>query len=132
MDDSEVFIKQCDHEKIQGGWKPKVGDWTDKGIIVKMITSYAGTSIVVYHSHQTKAYDKSQLIFKPRQDQLWEMLPQIKEHDWILQRYVSGGKRGWCVACGYSLEEYLADTPEQALIQGVMHQHGLRWDGEWS
>lgn len=64
---------------------------------------------------------------KNRLDQLIEMLP--KEMEWELIK----AKGHYYFSTYPTLKFYQKTiTPEQALIQGVMHQHGLVWDsGAW-
>ena len=78
MDTSQEYIKTCDCPEIQDGWKPEVGDWADKGVIVgrrkdffiirRWTSPLSGCAV---------EYNKSQLIFLPRQDQLQGMVMPV-------------------------------------------------------
>lgn len=136
MDDSETYTKMADHEKIQSLWEPKIGDWTNYGQVhgFKPFQNVPGKYFIVLDSGKIWHPDNSDLIWLPRQDQLIEMLPENqtwslyywespvdKEHFTFLMGSILGCSRG----------EFNGSSAEQALIQGVMYQHGLRWDGGW-
>ncbi len=72
MDKSPKYIKMCDCPEIQEGWKPAVGDWTDKGIVVKVFKDRVWLAFT--ESGTTIDRHKSELIWLPRQDQTQGMV----------------------------------------------------------
>ena len=140
----EQYIKMCDCPQIQDGWEPKAGDWcwhkdesciiTIHGISVEGIAWSKG-EIKCYKDQTGGGYSAEciterkgflkRVIWLLRLDQLLEMLPDLM---WQLHK-------GNCGLPGYDFHMsrwYRKNsTPEQAVLQGVMHElHGLKWDGE--
>lgn len=145
MDTSEQNIKMVDCPQIQNGWEPKVGDWHyDKGggfydygpdAPIKWYVSNEGISVVSHDnlSHFIRGHvERDRLIYLPRLDQLIEMLPKVNSGGGTCYRLII------CIdlarlSYGTSFKElhFRGDTPEQAVLQGVMHElHSLKWDGE--
>lgn len=123
------FTKMCDCPEIQDGWEPKVGDWTDRGVIIYIrflsVKTYLACS---YRQEETgreiKEYGnvKHDLIYKPSIEQLMGM---VKHNDyWYVQhdmfdRYVVSMKPAYKKRFVHEREVRLAF---------VMHElHNKRW-----
>ncbi len=129
MDDS-VYTKQCDHEKIRGLWEPKVGDKTDRGIIVELFGNLPEptTANLIDGPLLRKNEPVCDLIWLPRQDQLQEMIRDGSVHFNLLAGF-------WRELTVYGcIKKYYIqfNSMEQLWLAFVMHElHGLRWDGAW-
>ena len=129
MDESKEYIKQCDHPLIQDGWEPQVGDW---------FKYRNGQDIDVWCGNPGSIYNKNMetegLIYLPRQDQLWAMLPHKKYVDWTLERDCMVDNYTWTLHRYEQPDDesqFSAPTAEQALIRGVMYElHQKEWTGE--
>ncbi len=69
---SDNFTKMVNNKWIQGGWEPKVGDWTDKGLIISL--RFRRKVLILCDVEVTQAFDPKSLIFKPTIKQLMEMV----------------------------------------------------------
>lgn len=71
----------CNCPELQGAWIPKVGDWTDKGIITKTtVSNYAGTIVPEWVTVYRAGYDnldRGKLIWLPTQKQIQAKLKAI-------------------------------------------------------
>lgn len=153
MDTSETYIKMCDCPEIQGEWEPKVGDWVGHTgsspqpiTVISCIEEWRGSPISLGENYGLS--QKSWLIYLPRQGQLQEMLSQIimkRDNEKLNFTYhlytnknISDEKLWFKFQKLYHIHDetdkdfyFIGDTPEQALIQGVMHElHGKARDGE--
>ncbi len=123
------FIKMCAHPLIQGGWEPKVGDWTDKGVIVKITLSFKKTFYYAQIEHYAAIYDKEDLTHLPGIRQLMGMVKHPDDStDFPLFKYFYD----W-----YNDTDLLA-LKRKGITQGkelwlcyVMHElHNLKWEDE--
>ena len=150
MDTSEHFIRMCDCPEIQGGWKPKVGDyvwrkytifgeeldrtiWPEDKRQEVVILHYQSSVEGYYHAVNAEGderifasaedIEKVTSIWLPRQDQLQEMVGD----SWI-QR-VSMLWRMLMEDCDWAIQR--ADSLEQAWLMLVMHEkYGKHWTRE--
>lgn len=127
----DIYHKMVNCPEIQGQWEPKVGNRTNKGVLVelnnKVANGYCVYKTVRFH------YCRSELIYHPTQEDLEGMLPH-KEG-----RYYSLGwgadeqgvvRYKFNIYQWQKLQETFYGTARETLAQGVMHGHGKRWDGE--
>jgi len=123
------YTKMCDCPEIQDGWKKKLGDKTNKGIIVQFLH---GPNRSLLIKAKGRFYSKDELIFKPTIEQLmgmvikggcWFDLQCSGKNTWAFKLLPLGGDGKYIVQ--------LCRTPEEALIQGVMHElYNKKWSGE--
>ncbi len=127
-DTSKEYIAMSDCPEIQDGWKPKIGDWTDCGIITNIINR---ESIIVYYagSGHFPEFGLDELKWLPQQDQLQGMRTWDKR---LTPREIV---ETFCVFTGFKQEEYYNSfkTMEQLWLAFVMWElHQKKWtDGEW-
>ena len=85
----DLYTKQCDTPLIQDGWVAKIGDLTDKGLVICCFEYGIKTNHV---NTQDQTFVKGDLIFKPSQAQLQGML--LEKTEWRLRKkwiYGPGG-----------------------------------------
>ena len=94
MDKNETYIKMCNCPEIQNKWKPKVGDKTDKGIIISIAYNESSPSnsdcyfdnskgiakigVYVKYNKNWQWLSKEEAIWLPTQEQLQKMLIKAK------------------------------------------------------
>jgi hypothetical protein len=131
------FTKMCNCPKIQGGWVPKVGDWTDKGLVFMIIIGSKPIKVALTSENHSKngldtAYQK-ELIYLPGIRQLMGM---VGDHDWRLDRYTSiinAALDGYSfvIISGKHNKTYTGKSEQEAIIQAVMSElHGKKWSGK--
>ena len=134
------FTLMSDCPEIQGRWVPKVGDWTNLGLLIgisqlngKMPTYWieTGESTIECKRNELKVY--------PTGDDLWEMLPDRCSGT---LDYTFGTPKQYrlCLCTDQGDATYIrhhtgwCNTCKEALIQGVMYEcHGKVWKdkGGW-
>ena len=138
MDDSEIFRKMADHEKIQGLWEPKVGDqfW---GVGQKELYIFVGKPApelkqdcyVIPPSGGCHRYGfPAGRIWLPRQDQLQEMIvTDFGCNEAFNTYYLLDGFYKFLNLPKSAVE---LNSMERLWLAFVMNElHNLRWDGEW-
>ena len=120
MDTTEQYIKMADCPEIQGRWEPRVGDWTNKG----MVSNVIGPLVCLLRIH-TRRFYKHELIWYPRQDQLQEMAHVCECSDPV------------CLLIDFHKFVDRESNPdiehswEQLWLAFTMHElHGKKWAGE--
>ena len=152
MDDSEVYTKMADHEKIQNEWEPKVGDRCVHRehhslgnlvvIAIPGFPKYRRTDRLILRCTPDRdenwIRDKADLIFKPRQDQLIEMLPKRKNFIFLLEdldTFIFDNlveDHGKVPYTPPLQKEWENASMEQLWLAFMMYElHNLRWDGGW-
>jgi len=130
------YTKMCDCPEIQDGWEPKVGDWTDKGVITLAVNHLIQTcSDGEYGYFQ----DKSYLIYRPSIEQLMGMVEVIKDKHHRLFRFFAFLHESYYPTTAhnpyiYFMNLFDSDEIEQELwLAFVMHElHNLTWrNGKW-
>jgi hypothetical protein len=116
----DTYIKMCDCPEIQDKWKPKIGDFTDKGVIVSILLSFNPND--VFQTNQTGSYalEKHNFIWLPSQEQLQEMVSegfnarqQLNRFNSFLRNYRARGK----------------DSIKELWLAFVMQElHNKKWD----
>ncbi|MFC1567341.1 hypothetical protein ACFL3R_00705 [Thermodesulfobacteriota bacterium] len=124
----EQYIKQCDCPEIQDAWEPRVGDWTDKGMVCHIADNNLNNIIIRTRASESlygrAIYQKKDLTWLPTQEQLQGMLG-----------YPLGGLVTtfceWLDDVTFPVGEIR--TMNQLWLAFVMHElHGKKWDGkEW-
>jgi len=144
---TEIFHKMSlKATEIQEAWVPKVGDWTDKGVIIDIFwLSGVGTKITTYyHSEwlgeedgtEKKTYDMGELTYLPSQKDLQGMIPDDCEIEVGRNALKPGLEscKDWYALVGdnkYSVPLCTGDTPNQALIQAAMYElYKKKWNEE--
>jgi len=74
MDISKQYKNQCDCPEIQDKWYPKIGDWTNKGIVIDIHYYHSEGTHGVFTDQHKEGFKRSELIWLPRQDQLQRMV----------------------------------------------------------
>lgn len=134
---NDTYTKMVNCPEIQGQWKAKVGDWTDRGTIVRVRESNDVVDVGVYGMN----YYRERLIYHPSQEDLQGMLPKRKDIayglSWqdnsFLFYVIKLGPRDVFSAVhddffGKYTEISWGATAGEALVQGVMHElHKRRW-----
>ncbi len=117
------FTKMCEAANLP--WEPKVGDWTDKGLIVESYYSLSASKRVYVlargKDELEKFIEKNELIYLPTIGQLMGMVDNcaVYKHPDVI-----------CATAGRG-ELFEADSEPEALIQAVVHElHNKKWDGE--
>lgn len=153
MDDSEVYRRMADHEKIQGGHEWKDGDvfWCADiarnlakikkaaptihipegmafGIFCDGVVCCDGCNEEYDLYPFNKFFPADDVVWLPCMGRLIEMLP---ETGWSLNGWPETDHTAKQYRFRMKAREWVFPTPEQALIQGVMHQHNLYWEEGW-
>lgn len=131
MDTSELYIKMADCPEIQEAWRgrgndPKIGDFTDKGIVVQLCYREAilTKDVVSLYTYQDKysswnvfRLSKDKIIFLPRPDQSQAMVQ---------------GKVIYLIDAFYFFAQTnLVNSWEQLWLAYVMWElHKKQWDGK--
>ena len=119
MDKSEQYIKMCNCEEIQGWWVPEVGDWTDKGKVVRVFKDQVWLAFT--ESGTTIDEHKSQLIWLPLQWQWQEMVKKGRSIHALLDDFYE-----W-----RSIFYIDTDSAEQLWLAYFFQElHQKRWTGE--
>ena len=98
-----MCTKMCDVKWLQDGWEPKVGDWTDKGVVIN-IDRHGHLSIGTYEKNIFALKESiPDLIWLPSIGQLMGMVEsKITENIETTHAYVKGGnKRGFVLYYGF-------------------------------
>ena len=136
----ENYTKMMDAALKQGliKWdEPKVGDWTDKGLVVGYSRYPHKSKLWVIRKHFMDREEvwSDKVIFKPSIEQLMEMVDLFKyeyleivplsRKDGFVLLYTREGSEGQ--------EKITAKTQKELWLAFVMHElHGLKWeDGKW-
>lgn len=120
------YTKMCNCPEIQDGWEPKVGDWTDCGIISEYMNA---DSIIVYNqrSGHFPEFGLDELKWLPTIEQLMEMV-------WVkLGTYCSNKMNSltWGVWDFYNTTTDDADSGQELWLRYFMHElHNKSWNGE--
>ena len=124
MDKSPEYITMCAWPEIQGRWKPAVGDWTDKGVVVGIIVS----SLVI-HSHAiiidgvNHSFAAKGLTWLPLQWQSQEMVFTDNQKPLYMTGQID------MFACHPHVPNF--DTMQQLWLAFVIHElHEKVWIGE--
>ncbi len=138
------FIKMCDHPLIQDAWEPKVGDWTDEGVVATLKTDSALTFRIYnqsgfwtehYVDHNEGIHaDAPRVIWLPTIEQLMGMIPDKCEFELGRDRLKKETVKAFFVVVDDGFPLFSGNIPQEALIQAVMHElHNKKWTGtEWS
>ena len=124
----DTHTRMIDHPLIQGQWKePKIGDRTDKGVVTCIDEEARDRSeswiyIVKRSGARCRYYHRRELIWHPIQEDLQGML------NWHWDLKHRGDAVHLILGDCPDGTEFTGATAKEALAQGVMHQHGLRWD----
>jgi len=121
--------KMSDHPLIQDGWVPKVGDWTDKGLIYDIIMG--GTSLPLYRvafdTNAVISYYKSDLTRLPSQRDLQGMVISKTSDQPVFDLIVDFDEWFFYV----DRASTSGRTMQELWLAFVMHKkHSLRWTGE--
>lgn len=120
------YTRMCQQAKwLQDGWKPKVGDLTNEGIIIE--TFYFDNYKIDNGKKKWSIY-KENLIFLPSQRQLQDMLPKgilsISAIDFCYSRISAAGTKEY-----YYYHQFR--TMEQLWLAFVMWElRSKTWNGE--
>jgi len=129
------YTKMC--EKANLPWEPKVGDWTDKGPVVKefLFLKNGPKNVGVYEEkHKTfQIYLRKQLVFKPSIEQLMGMVPDRCEFELGRDVLKKNTVKAFFVVIDDGFPLFNGTSPQEALIQAVMHEKfSKKWSGdEW-
>jgi len=128
------YPKMCDTSLIQDGWEPKVGDWTDKGMVYTI--EQVGRNLASYRLTNTvtmgKPYLKVQLTWLPTIEQLMGMIDTIKHSGGRYTAISMIGKiERWILHSRiYKPLELGVMKPRELWLAFVMHElHNLKWNG---
>lgn len=64
-DTSKEYIRMADCPEIQDKWDPKIGDWTNKGIVIDIHYYHSEGRWSVFTDQHTEGFRKSELIWLP-------------------------------------------------------------------
>ncbi len=112
------FTKTVNNKWIQDGWEPKVGDWTDRGLITGL--RFRRKTLILCDIEITQAFDPKGLIWLPTIEQLMGMVEYKNKYSLLRDiknflTYKGTEKWSW----------------QELLLAFVMHKlHRLKRDGE--
>jgi len=128
------YTKMCDCPEMQNGWVPKIGDWTDKGLIVSISKRYIESRNLrpfpqlSIKNQSVVNKDKDNVIYLPSIEQLMGMVWNKEEED-------PGHLMGRIGDFFYS-DKYTGDpdSMRELWLAFVMHEcYDLKWSGtEWT
>ncbi len=133
MDKSETYIKMCDHPLIWDGWEPKVGDLTDKGLIINTYTHpnkekfyYLDTKVIQNREYQKTS--KKALTWLLRQDD-WQSVYFKTQPHLVPAQWFCFFHDEVCINNDYYDDRFT--SAEQLWAAFTMHKlHNLKWTGE--
>jgi len=132
MDTSKEYIEMCRNRWVQDLWEPKVGDVTNKGIILALHRHFTEKKRYFYYvtTNQESGLYSYDLTWLPRQDQLQDMVREDTDYH-ALMKFDT-----WVFTLARVYDDKIIGkfSMEQLWLAFVMHElHGKKWDGEdWS
>jgi len=141
MIDQFKLMANC--PEIQDGWEPKVGDRTDKGVIVKIsrtdysikhegayhfyITPYSED----WHSHTVQSFFINRVVWLPTIEQLMGMIPDRCEFELGRDVLKKSTRKAFFVVIDDGFPIFAGASPQEVLVQAVMHElYNKKWNGE--
>ena len=130
MDTSKEYIEMCRKAvEIREAWEPKVGDWTDKGVITNIMNQ---DSIIVHEGGHFPEYGLDELTWTPHQDQLQGMF--ASEEGTIEEPIQQARRFAFQLTTDKDYYNQFSKSHEQLWLAFVMYEKfNKKWDGkEWN
>lgn len=126
MDTSKQNIAMVNCPQIQDKWEPKVGDWTDYGVLINIVTERKNEKWVSTYQFVDEAgnsyfsQSRGMVTWLPRLDQLLEMLPNKLYRFFKQSMCFAFRMEHWAkTQVGNDIWVY-GSTEEQTLLKAVM------------
>lgn len=133
------YIKMCDCPEIQDGWEPKIGDWTDKGVMVRILyqgidseIGFAGEYILNYGKGEFQVYYE-EFIWLPTIEQLMGMVDKDEEFEGALIDFTNefhpdGNHPDYCLDDDFN---FIFKSWQELCLAYIMRElHNKKWNGE--
>lgn len=131
------YVKMCDYPKIQDGWEPKVGDWTDRGLVIFHETARDAYELLIDTGkvERYEVWDKHELIYIPIIEQLMGMLGEDQGvfHIWdlVCKFWLWSNESSFCYEDSEGINiPHQSRTMQELWLAFVMHElFSKRWTG---